>query len=40
MVDFIRQLAEEHQVVVTSYDEDVRSGLEGANLIEMTREPS
>ena len=24
MVDFIRQLAEEHQVVVTSYDEDVR----------------
>ena len=38
MVDFIHQLAEEHQVVVTSYDEDVRSGLEGANLIEMTRE--
>lgn len=38
MVDFIRQLAEEHQVVVTSYDEDVRAGLEGANLIEMTRE--
>ena len=38
MVDFIRQLAEEHQVVVTSYDEDVRSGLEGANLIEMKRE--
>ena len=38
MVDFIRQLAEEHQVVVTSYDEDVRSGLEGANLIEMSRE--
>lgn len=38
MVDFISQLAEEHQVVVTSYDEDVRSGLEGANLIEMTRE--
>ena len=35
MVDFIRQLAEEHQVVVTSYDEDVRSGLEGAHLIEM-----
>ena len=34
MVGFIRQLAEEHQVVVTSYDEDVRSGLEGANLIE------
>ena len=40
MVDFICQLAEEHQVVVTSYDEDVRSGLEGANLIEMTREPT
>ena len=38
MVDFIRQLAEEHQVVVTSYDEDVRSGLEGAHLIEMHRE--
>ncbi len=38
MVDFIRQLAEEHQVVVTSYDEDVRSGLEGAHLIEMSRE--
>ena len=38
MVDFIHQLAEEHQVVVTSYDADVRSGLEGANLIEMTRE--
>ena len=39
MVDFIRQLAEEHQVVVTSYDEDVRAGLEGAHLIEMTRQP-
>ena len=38
MVDFIRQLAEEYQVIVTSYDEDVRSGLEGAHLIEMTRE--
>ena len=38
MVNFIRQLAEEHQIIVTSYDEDVRSGLEGANLIEMTRE--
>ena len=38
MVDFISQLAEEHQVVVTSYDDEVRSGLEGANLIEMTRE--
>ena len=39
MVDFIHQLAEEHQVVVTSYDEDVRAGLEGAHLIEMSREP-
>lgn len=38
MVDFIRQLAEEHQVVVTSYDEEVRVGLEGAHLIEMNRE--
>ncbi len=38
MVDFISQLAEEHQVVVTSYDEDVRMGLEGAHLIEMNRE--
>ena len=37
MVDFIRQLAEEHQVVVTSYDEEVRAGLEGAHLIEMKR---
>lgn len=38
MVDFIRQLAEEHQIVVTSYDEDVRAGLEGAHLIEMGRD--
>ena len=37
MIDFIRQLAEEHQVIMTSYDEDVRIGLEGANLIEMKR---
>ena len=37
MVDFIRQLAEEHQVVVTSYDDEVRTGLEGAHLIEMRR---
>ena len=37
MVDFIRQLAEEHQVVVTSYDEEVREGLDGAHLIEMKR---
>ena len=40
MVDFIRQLAEEHQVVVTSYDEDVRAGLDGAHLIEMRRDTS
>ena len=38
MVDFIKQLAEEHQVVVTSYDEEVRAGLEGAHLIEMKKE--
>ncbi len=37
MVDFIRQLAEEYQVIVTSYDNDVREGLEGAHLIEMSR---
>ena len=37
MVDFIKQLAKEYQVIVTSYDEDVRSGLEGAHLIEMNR---
>lgn len=37
MVDFIRQLAEDHQVIMTSYDEDVRTGLKGANLIEMKR---
>ncbi len=37
MVDFIKQLAEDHQVVVTSYDEAVRAGLEGAHLIEMSR---
>ncbi len=37
MVDFIREVAEEQQVVVTSYDEDVRAGLEGAHLIEMSR---
>lgn len=38
MVDFIRQLSEEYQVIVTSYDDDVRQGLEGAHLIEMNRE--
>lgn len=37
MVDFIRQLAEEYQVIVTSYDDDVREGLEEAHLIEMSR---
>ena len=40
MVDFIRQLAEEYQVIVTSYDDDVRDGLEGAHLIEMKRDSS
>ena len=34
MVDFIRQLAEDHQVIVASNDPGVREGLEGANLIE------
>ncbi len=34
MVAFIRELSEEHQVVVTSYDSDVREGLSGAHLIE------
>ena len=38
MIDFIRQLAEAHQVIVTSYDEEVRTGLEGAHLIETTRQ--
>lgn len=38
MVDFILQLAEEYQVVLTSYDEEVRAGLEGAHLIEMKRQ--
>lgn len=37
MVDFIQQLGKEYQVIVTSYDEEVRSGLEGAHLIEMKR---
>ena len=35
MVAFIRQLAEEHQVIVTSYDDEVRAGLVDAHLIEM-----
>ena len=38
MVDFIKQLSAEHQVIVTSYDADVRAGLDGANLIEMKRD--
>ena len=38
MVQFIRQLAKEYQVIVTSYDDEVREGLEGAHLIEMGRE--
>lgn len=38
MVDFIKQLSAEHQVIVTSYDADVRAGLDGANLIEMRRD--
>ncbi len=38
MVDFIKQLSTEHQVIVTTYDEDVRAGLKGANLIEMKRD--
>jgi len=38
MVDFIKQLSTEHQVIVTTYDEDVRARLEGANLIEMKRD--
>ena len=34
MIKFISQLADEHQVIITSNDPDVRDGLEGANLIE------
>ena len=34
MIDFIRQLAEEHQVIVTSNDPEVRAGLPDAHLIE------
>jgi len=34
MIEFISQLADEHQVIITSNDPDVRDGLEGANLIE------
>ncbi len=37
MVDFIRQLSQEYQVIVTSYDDQVREGLDGAHLIEMNR---
>jgi len=38
MVDYIRQLSKEYQVIVTSYDDQVREGLDGAHLIEMKRE--
>lgn len=38
MVDYIRQLSKEYQVIVTSYDDQVREGLDGAHLIEMNRE--
>ena len=34
MIDFIRRLAEEHQVIVTSNDPEVRAGLPDAHLIE------
>ncbi len=37
MMDFISELAKAHQVVVTSYDEEVRAGLADAHLIEMNR---
>lgn len=36
MIDFIQQLAEEHQVIVTSNDPEVRAGLPDAHLIETT----
>ena len=34
MIEFIRKLSEEYQVIVTSNDSDVRKGLDGAHLIE------
>ena len=34
MIDFIQQLAEEHQVIVTSNDPEVRAGLPDAHVIE------
>lgn len=34
MIAFIQQLAEDHQVIVTSNDPEVREGLAGAHLIE------
>ena len=34
MIDFIRQLAKNYQVIVTSNDADIRDGLVGANVIE------
>ena len=38
MIDFIQQLAEEHQVIVTSNDPEVRAGLPDAHLIETVPE--
>ena len=38
MIEFILKLAEEYQVIVTSNDPDVREGLEGAHLIETSKE--
>ena len=41
MIDFIQRLAEEHQVIVTSNDPEVRAGLPEAHLIEtMARDSS
>ena len=34
MIEFIRKLSEEYQVIVTSNDSDVLNGLDGAHLIE------
>ena len=38
MIEFILKLAEEYQVIVTSNDQDVREGLDGAHLIETSKE--
>lgn len=40
MIDFIQRLAEEHQVIVTSNDPEVRDGLPDAHLIETMPPPS